>query len=165
MRARASIAALTFLAACATAPEAVPGAESDPAAEAAALAAVEAHLEVLRTGDGSVWERTTLSGSGATVLIEEDAGWRIAELDRDRLVSAPPADAGLAEPIYAPTVLVRGPMAVVWAPYDLLREGERVHCGVDAFFLARDGEVWKVAEIMWTQEKSGCDALLDGLAD
>src|SRR5687768_13020650 len=41
------------------------------------------------------------------------------------------------ERMWEPTVLVHGPIAVVWAPYDLHRSGKFVHCGVDAFTLIR----------------------------
>ena len=35
------------------------------------------------------------------------------------------------ERMWEPTVLVHGPLAVVWAPYDVHRNREFVHCGVD----------------------------------
>src|SRR5262245_49889898 len=41
------------------------------------------------------------------------------------------------ERIWDPTVLVHGPIAVVWAKYDIYRGKEFSHCGVDAFTLIR----------------------------
>ncbi len=56
----------------------------------------------------------------------------------------------------APTVLIRGPIAVVWGEYEFLIDGEFSHCGVDAVDLVKmDGE-WKVVNFMWTVEKTDC---------
>lgn len=61
------------------------------------------------------------------------------------------------ERIWDPTVLVHGPVAVVWAPYDFHLDGAFSHCGVDAFTLFRiDGE-WKLAGAAWTAETEGCE--------
>jgi len=56
----------------------------------------------------------------------------------------------------APTVLIRGPIAVVWGEYEFWIDGVFSHCGVDSVDLVKiDGE-WKVANFMWTVEKDGC---------
>lgn len=55
-----------------------------------------------------------------------------------------------------PTVLIRGPIAVVWGEYEFWIDGEFSHCGVDSADLVKvDGE-WKVANFMWTVEKEDC---------
>ena len=55
-----------------------------------------------------------------------------------------------------PTVLIRGPIAVVWGEYEFWIDGEFSHCGVDSTDLVKvDGE-WKVANFMWTVEKVNC---------
>jgi len=55
-----------------------------------------------------------------------------------------------------PTVLIRGPIAVVWGAYEFWIDGEFSHCGVDSTDLVKvDGE-WKVANFMWTVEKENC---------
>jgi hypothetical protein len=60
------------------------------------------------------------------------------------------------ERMWQPTVLVHGPLAVVWAPYDIHRNGQFVHCGVDAFTLMRSPAGWKVATVSYTAEPAGC---------
>lgn len=60
------------------------------------------------------------------------------------------------ERMWEPTVLVHGPLAVVWAPYDIHRNREFVHCGVDAFTLLRSPTGWKVATVSYTAEPKGC---------
>ncbi|MDH3401616.1 MAG: nuclear transport factor 2 family protein [Chromatiales bacterium] len=55
-----------------------------------------------------------------------------------------------------PTVLIRGPIAVVWGEYEYFIDGVRAHCGVDSADLVKvDGE-WKIANWMWTVEPEGC---------
>ena len=62
----------------------------------------------------------------------------------------------IVERLWEPTVLVHGPLAVVWAPYDLHRNREFVHCGIDAFTLLRAPSGWKVATVSYTAEPKGC---------
>ncbi len=42
------------------------------------------------------------------------------------------------ERYWSPTVLIRGPMALVWAPYEFQIDGKISHCGIDAFVLFQD---------------------------
>ena len=56
----------------------------------------------------------------------------------------------------SPTVLVRGPIAVVWGEYEFLIDGAFSHCGVDAVDLVRIDGAWKIANWMWTVEKDNC---------
>jgi hypothetical protein len=62
----------------------------------------------------------------------------------------------IVERMWEPTVLVHGPLAVVWAPYDIHRNGQFVHCGIDAFTLLRSATGWKVATVSYTAEPTGC---------
>jgi hypothetical protein len=65
----------------------------------------------------------------------------------------------LRERYWSPTVLVRGPIAVVWAPYEFWQDGKTSHCGVDVFDLVKiDGE-WRVSNSMWTVEPDACNEL------
>lgn len=61
------------------------------------------------------------------------------------------------ERMWEPTVLIHGPIAVVWAPYDIHRNGQFVHCGVDAFTLVRSPTAgWQIASTAYTAEPNGC---------
>jgi hypothetical protein len=60
------------------------------------------------------------------------------------------------ERMWKPTVLVHGPLAVVWAPYDIHRDRQFMHCGVDAFTLLRSPTGWKIATVSYTAEPTGC---------
>lgn len=67
-------------------------------------------------------------------------------------------DADLLERIWDPQVLIHDRIAVVWAPYDFQLNGEFSHCGIDSFNLLKTGEGWKIASIVYTVERSGCDS-------
>lgn len=62
----------------------------------------------------------------------------------------------IVERIWEPTVLVHGPIANVWAPYDIHRNGAFLHCGVDNFALIRFPDGWKIAGMTFTMEPTGC---------
>jgi hypothetical protein len=55
-----------------------------------------------------------------------------------------------------PTVLIRGPIAVVWGEYDFWIDGSFSHCGIDSVDLVKVNGEWKVANFMWTAEKENC---------
>jgi len=60
------------------------------------------------------------------------------------------------ERIWNPTVLVHGPIAVVWAEYDFHLSGTLSHCGVDSISLLKTSAGWKISSISDTRETSGC---------
>jgi len=62
----------------------------------------------------------------------------------------------VVERMWEPVVQVHGPIATVWAPYDIHRNRQFVHCGVDAFTLIRTTTGWKIATAAYTAEPTGC---------
>ena len=60
------------------------------------------------------------------------------------------------ERIWNPTVLIHGPIAVVWAEYDFHLNGAFSHCGVDSISLLKTSAGWKISSISDTRETSGC---------
>jgi len=55
-----------------------------------------------------------------------------------------------------PTILVSGPIAVIWGEYEFWIDGDFSHCGVDSVDLVKVEGEWKIANFMWTVEKEGC---------
>ena len=55
-----------------------------------------------------------------------------------------------------PTVIIRGPIAIVWGEYEFWTNGVFSHCGVDAVDLVNIDGDWKIANWMWTVETDGC---------
>lgn len=62
----------------------------------------------------------------------------------------------LDERIKNPRVFLDGTLAIVWTEYDLFLGPRFIHCGVDAFHLARIGEVWQIVALADTRRREGC---------
>ncbi len=67
------------------------------------------------------------------------------------------SQAELDEVTFDEDVLVDGPLAVAWTPYNLFVNGQFSHCGVDAFTMVRADGGWKILQIVDTRETEGCD--------
>jgi len=62
-------------------------------------------------------------------------------------------DQDLEERGFNPVVMVAGPIAMVWYPYDFYLDGEWSHCGVDIFNLVRTNDGWRIASMTWSAEQ------------
>ena len=62
----------------------------------------------------------------------------------------------LDERITFGSVLVDGPLAVVWTPYSFFYDGKFSHCGVNSFQVVRLMSGWKIQYIIDTRRKEGC---------
>ena len=60
------------------------------------------------------------------------------------------------ERIWDPQVLLHGALAVVWAPYDFYHGPKFSHCGVDSFTLTRRQNGWRIIDVAFTIEPTGC---------
>ncbi len=125
--------------------------------QAEALAAVQAFFDGLGAGVEALRE-TRLDEGLVTRLRERDGewGWEIqtfAEMDAGLAAN----DAQLLERMWDATVLVHGPLAQVWTPYDFYVDGEFSHCGVDSFTLIKTPEGWTVSSVAYTVEMTGCE--------
>jgi hypothetical protein len=64
---------------------------------------------------------------------------------------------------FRPEVRINGPLAMVWYPYDLYRDGRWSHCGVDVFTLIRNEGRWRIATMSWSAEQPpACEPHPDG---
>lgn len=72
-------------------------------------------------------------------------------------------DADLVERGFAPAVMISGPIAMVWYPYDLYSNGEWSHCGIDIFNMVRTNDGWRIAAMLWsTEQPPACEPHPDG---
>ena len=63
------------------------------------------------------------------------------------------------EMYWAPDILVRGSFAQVWTPYVLHNNGAVVHCGINAFQMAKLEGGWKIHSALSSMEPGACDEL------
>lgn len=145
------------------APASTPYVASD-ATEGAIVATVQRLFDALEAGDADLlrevldpdvvmkWSETR---DGTTTFGSTDVDGLAA-----RITSAPDP---LIERMWDPTVLVDGPMATVWTPYDFYAGSEFSHCGVDTVSLIEYEEGWRIVGLAWTRaQPPECELHPDG---
>ncbi len=163
LRGMGLISVIALLSACASsAPptQGVPaGHQSDE--EAAVLEAMDRYMTAIsasdlqamaamQTPEGMTYRGRASEGGDMEITAHPNSYW-----------TDPSRDDGhtYRERYWSPTVLIRGGIAVVWAPYEFWIDGETSHCGVDVFdFVKIDGK-WLVSNSMWTVEPNACAEL------
>ncbi len=101
------------------------------------------------------------------ILIPEGFSFSIREKEKGALLKAssfqvfmeslPNLKEHYKETMTNPKVLIHEHIAVLWADYKFYRDGKFSHCGVDAFSLIKTDDGWKIAGVIYTVEKTGCD--------
>lgn len=136
------------------------GAEVAPAEEAAILAAMDRFFVAMAARDSAAYA-DSITPDGMTYSQRRINGeWTLRRRSNQHDIDAFNSEARvLHETYWEPAVLIRGPMAVVWAPYEFRIDGEVSHCGVDVVDMLKvDGE-WVIGNAMWTVEPGACDEL------
>lgn len=118
------------------------------------LAAISADdlagMASLQTPDGMTYRARTVPGGAMEVIAHPNSYW-VDPARKDGRTRR--------ERYWSPTVLVRGSIAVVWAPYEFWVDGKSSHCGIDVFNFAKVDGAWRVANAMWTVEPEACAGL------
>lgn len=118
------------------------------------ITAVYDVLHAVETGKQVDMQRA-LAADGTIYVLDlkgDVPHWRIRS--NTQLTGQPDRTSGkrYAEKIGVPTVLQRGDLAQVWAPYLFTIDGKKSHCGIDNFtVIKRDGK-WIVANLSYTVE-------------
>lgn len=151
---------LALFVSCALAIAASPGvpAGHQSGEEDAVLAAMDRYMAAISANDlQAMATMQTTDGMTYRARATEDGSMEIVARPNSYWVD-PSQDDGRThrERYWSPTVLIRGGVAVVWAPYEYWIDGKTSHCGVDVFdFIKVDG-VWIVSNSMWTVEPNAC---------
>jgi len=129
--------------------------------ETAVLAAMDRYMDAISAQDGKTMAAMqTPEGMIYRARATESGAWDVVA--RPSAYWADPAHVdprSHRERYWSPTVLIRGGIAVVWAPYEFWIDGKTSHCGIDVFdFLKIEGQ-WRVANSMWSVEPSACPEL------
>lgn len=73
------------------------------------------------------------------------------------------SEAPLIERMWDPVVVVNGPMATLWTPYDFYAGDTFSHCGVDAANLMDGPDGWRIVALSWTRlQPPACELHPDG---
>ena len=149
------------LAACTTPATPTLMAGHQPAEEEAILTVMDAYMHEISANDLAAMDaRQTSEGMTYRFVASEDGGWDAVPSPNSYWVAPERADDHTYhERYWSPTVMIRGAMALVWAPYEFQIDGETTHCGVDVFSFAKINGIWKVSNSMWTVEPNACSEL------
>lgn len=128
--------------------------------EAAILAQVQRFFDGLGSQDAAAMEAALLPDAMLTAQrFQADGKIVLSRRPGRAFVDGVKGQAGLNERMWDPVVMRRGPIAMVWAPYEFQLAGKTTHCGVDVFDMVKVDGTWKIAHLMWTQEPQGCAEL------
>lgn len=129
--------------------------------EAALLAAMDRYIAAIsasdlgamasmQTPDGMTYRARSVTGGGMEIVGRPNSYW-VDPARKDNHT--------YRERYWSPTVMIRGSLAVVWAPYEFRIDGTTSHCGVDVFDFVKVSGEWRVANSMWTVEPDACEEL------
>ena len=152
---------LAILAACAQLPVSVPGTEDNPGEVNAVLATMDQYLIAISTKNYAAQRALDMPNAMTWSARSGASGALVVTSRPNTYWTDPVRDNGKAfeERYWKPTVLVRGPIAMVWAPYVFKIDAKTSHCGVDVFDFVKVDGAWRVANAMWTVEPEACATL------
>ena len=113
--------------------------EKDVAAQAA-----------MQTSDGMTYQWRPTNDGGMHITAHPTSYWSDPSRDDGRVIR---------ERYWSPSVMIRGGIAVVWAPYEFWIDGKTNHCGIDVLDFVRVDGKWLVANATWTVEPNACTEL------
>jgi hypothetical protein len=128
----------------------------------AVLKQVDSFMETLTTNDielrGSL---QTPDGMNYVAVLRPDGSWRVIGRANSAFLNPPAADAPkTVEKYWDPVVFIRGPLAMVWNPFEFWVNDSTSHCGVNMMQLVKTDGTWKLANTIWTQEPpESCESL------
>ncbi|NND73177.1 MAG: hypothetical protein HKN43_16510 [Rhodothermales bacterium] len=124
---------------------------------------VSTFFDALLTADSTLMAGILLPGGQAHAIMPTDSTTRVrTSTHQQTLEQMASWTEPIVERMWDPTILVNGPLAVVWGPYDLYVGQEFSHCGVDTFTLIRSDDGWKISSIDYTIERGTCEMHPDG---
>ena len=155
--------AILALSACTSAPPPAPTARAanTQGEEGAVLAVLDRYMAAISAQDvAAMAAMQTPEGMTYRARAAEGGGWDVSARSNASWVDPSRVDArSHRERYWSPTVLIRGGIAVVWAPYEFWIDGKTSHCGIDVFDFVKIDGAWRVANSMWTVEPNACAEL------
>jgi Putative lumazine-binding len=119
--------------------------------EQAVLASVHAMFDGMAKRDAAAIKGQTLP-SGTMVLMRDGKPTQMTfEAFADRV--GKPGTTHIEERIHDPLVRIDNDLAMVWAPFEFLVDGNVDHCGTDLFNLIRSEGKWLIAGVTDTGRK------------
>ena len=132
-----------------------------PDEQEAVLKAVDDFIITLTSQDlNRRSELQTTDGMTYTAVHRPDGTWRVVGRPNSFFLDPKGISSNESiEKFWAPVVMIRGPLAMVWNPFEFWLDGKTSHCGINLMQLVKTEGEWKLANTMWTHEPTACEAL------
>lgn len=117
-------------------------------------------FEAMRTNDSTLLKSCFVEDPTTyTVFTNKEGNAQLVRDNFRRFIEAvgTPKDQVWNEPIWNEKVQIDGIMASVWVDYAFFLDDKMLHCGVDAFQLAKLDNQWKIFQLADTRRKEGCE--------
>jgi len=122
------------------------------------LGAVDSFFTAMRRGDADA-AASVLSADGMLFFERRhaDGSYSLHHKSNAQWLAEFRAWQGHMEDIpFRSRVQVWGPVATVSHAFVFRRNGRFSHCGINLIQLVRVGQEWRIANLVWTEEQSGC---------
>ena len=134
-------------------------APADPE-RATVIAAVQQFFDGMAANDPKMIAAVTLAdGMNTSVRPQADGSTKVSRIPQAGFQQRMAGPDKYLERMWDPMITRRGPMAVVWAPYEFQLNGKTTHCGIDVFNLVKAEGRWMIAGVTWTTEPDACPEL------
>jgi len=124
---------------------------ADSAEQNAVLAPITQLFDGMAKRDAAAIKKPLLSGGTMVLMRDGKPNQMTFEDFADRL--GKPGTTQIQERIHDPLVRIDHDLAMVWAPFEFLVDGQVDHCGTDLFTLARTDGQWVIASVADTGRK------------
>lgn len=125
---------------------------------AAVIGMAEALLRAISTRDTALARR--VMAPGAQLVAASDppptSGALRLQSDTAFLRTIGGGTTRYLERMWEAQAIVKGTIALVHAPYDFHIDGRFSHCGTDTFTLAKGPDGWRITQVAYTVQRTGC---------
>ena len=126
-------------------------AQTSTSEEQAVLASVQAMFDGMAKRDAQAIKAPLLPGGSMLLMRDGKPAQMTFDAFAERV--GQPGPVRIQERIHDPLVRIDHDLALVWAPFEFLRDGQVDHCGTDLFTLVRQDGKWLIASVADTGRK------------
>jgi len=130
--------------------------------QAEILEVLDLFVKGLHDKDTEIWKSLFIKeGAHYAFRKKDDGAWVPNYRKPDEWLSILAVETrDLDQVFHNPQIFVRGPIALVWSPYELFRGGGRSHSGIDCMTMLKIGGAWRIFACVSTQEPDAFKELL-----
>jgi hypothetical protein len=125
---------------------------------AAVLAPINAAFAAFEAGDAAAMLRQVYPDGRVTAVGTLPSGSGLRQQSWTQFAERLKPGEGFQERISDPAIEIDGDIAMVWAPFVVRVGGKVSNCGYDHFDLVRESGTWKIMNLTFSSQTTGCPA-------